>query len=95
MNIDAPIINRLIEDGVKDGSLQTPQPRLCAEVFLLLLNFWSNPVLFGRNAAETRDRLDYLQNMMRLLGLDIMDDELIALLMKSCDTMLAYSNLHK
>lgn len=95
VNIDAPIISRLIEDGVKDGSLQTPQPRLCAEVFLLLLNFWSNPVLFGRNAAETRDRLDYLQSMMRLLGLDIMDEELIVLLMKSCDAMLTYSNLHK
>lgn len=95
VNIDAPIISRLIEDGVKDGSLQTPQPRLCAEVFLLLLNFWSNPVLFGRNATETRDRLDYLQSMMRLLGLDIMDEELIALLMKSCDAMLTYSNLHK
>lgn len=77
VNQDAPIIAKLIEDGVKDGSLQTTQPGLCAEVFLLLLNFWASPVLFGRNLEETKKRLTYLQSVMCQLGLDIFDDELI------------------
>lgn len=73
VNQDAPIIAKLIEDGVKDGSLQTTQPDLCAEIFLLLLNFWASPVLFGRNLEETKKRLTYLQSVMSLLGLDILD----------------------
>lgn len=77
VNQDAPIIAGIIEDGVKDGSLQTDQPDLCAEIFLLLLNFWASPMLFGRNREETQRRLAYLQSVMRLLGLDILDDGLI------------------
>lgn len=73
VNQDAPIIAKLIEDGVKDGSLQTTLPDLCAEIFLLLLNFWASPVLFGRNLEETKKRLTYLQSVMSLLGLDILD----------------------
>lgn len=77
---DAPIVAKLIEDGVQDGSLQTTQPDLCAEVFLLLLNFWASPMLFGRSLEETKKRLAYLQSVMCLLGLDILDDELIEII---------------
>lgn len=77
VNQDAPIIAKLIEDGVKDGSLQTKQPEMCSEIFLLLLNFWASPVLFGRSLEETKKRLTYLQSVMCLLGLDILDDEFI------------------
>lgn len=77
VNQDAPVIAGIIEEGVKDGSLQTSQPDLCAEIFLMLLNFWASPMLFGRNLEETKRRLTYLQSVMRLLGLDILDDGLI------------------
>lgn len=77
VNKDAPIISKLIEEGVKDGSIQTTEPTLCAEIFLLLLNFWVSPVLFERNLAETKKRLTYLQSVMTLLGLDIIDSEFI------------------
>lgn len=77
VNQDAPIIAKLIEDGVEDGSLQTTQPVLCAEIFLLLLNFWASPVPFKRNLDETKERLTYLQSVMTLLGLDIIDGKFI------------------
>ncbi|MDD3795397.1 MAG: TetR/AcrR family transcriptional regulator [Lachnospiraceae bacterium] len=77
VNQDAPIIAKLIEDGIKDGSIQTTEPLLCAEIFLLLLNFWTSPVLFKRNLDETKKRLFYLQSVMCLLGLDIIDNEFV------------------
>lgn len=77
MKQDAPIIYGLIEEGIKDGSLQTTQPALCSEVFLMLLNYWANPVLYGRDYLETQERLYYLQFVMNQLGLDIIDDNLI------------------
>lgn len=77
VNQDAPIIAKLIEEGLKDGSIQTTEPVLCAEIFLLLLNFWASPVLFKRNLEETKKRLTYLQSVTKLLGLDIIDDECI------------------
>lgn len=77
MQQDAPIISRLIMEGIEDGSLQCEQPALCAEVFLLLMNYWANPTLFQRTSAETEERLHYLQYIMRQLGLDILDDDMI------------------
>lgn len=77
MKQDAPIICQLIEEGIKDGSLQTTQPAYCAEVFLILLNYWANPALFGRNHLETKERMKYLQFVTKQLGLDIIDDDFI------------------
>ncbi|WP_302950838.1 TetR/AcrR family transcriptional regulator [Holdemania filiformis] len=74
---DAPIVAGLIREGNRDGSLHVQQPELCAEVFLMLLNYWANPVLFHRNSEETEIRLRYLQSVMIQLGLDLIDDSLI------------------
>lgn len=80
---DAPIICKLIEEGIEDGSFTTTQPALCSEVFLMLLNYWANPILFERNYADTKERLNYLQFTMAQLGLDILDDYLISALLKT------------
>ncbi|MDO4273262.1 MAG: TetR/AcrR family transcriptional regulator [Eubacteriales bacterium] len=83
MKQDAPIVCKLIEEGIKDGSLQTTQPALCSEVFLILLNYWANPILFGRNYSDTEKRLNYLQFVMCQLGLDVIDDNLITAILKA------------
>lgn len=90
INQDAPILCGLIEEGIMDGSLHTAMPAYCAEVFLLLLNFWANPALFGRSFAETKERLQFLQSIMYSLGLDVIDDDLIALLLSSFEKMGAF-----
>lgn len=77
MEQDAPVIAALIQEGLQDGSLKTAQPALCSEVFLMLLNYWANPVLFGRTLSETEERLNYLKFVMCQLGLDILDEDFI------------------
>lgn len=90
VNQDAPVIARLIQDGIEDGSIQTDKPMFCAEVFLMLFNFWLNPTLFGRGKRETRERLEYLQSLMCLVGLDIIDDDFIDYFIEGYDKMGAY-----
>ncbi|WP_411170634.1 TetR/AcrR family transcriptional regulator [Clostridium sp. MB05] len=87
VNEDASIISKLLLEGIKDGSIKTEYPDECAEIFMLLLNIWTNPVLFSRNLFETEKRLKFLQQMMRQLGIDIVSDELIE------NTMKGYSNM--
>ncbi|MNN11092.1 HTH-type transcriptional repressor AcnR [compost metagenome] len=74
---DAPVIAQLMMEGKEDGSITTEYPAECAEVFMLLINIWVNPILFERSKGETLQRLSFLQHMMRLLGADIVSDELI------------------
>jgi TetR/AcrR family transcriptional repressor of nem operon len=63
--------------GQEDGSITTEFPRECAEVFMMLVNIWINPILFERKLSETVTRLRFLQQMMRMLGADIVSDQLI------------------
>lgn len=93
MKSDAPIISKLIAAGIEDGSLHTTDPDLCAEIFLLLLNFWINPVLFNRDSSETRKRLNYLQSLLCLLGIEIIDDDFISLMMSAYEKMSAFPKL--
>lgn len=74
---DAPIIAKIMLEGQADGSINTDYPTECAEVFMLLVNIWINPMLFERGVAETVNRLKFLQYMMKQLGVDIVSDELI------------------
>lgn len=92
VNQDAPIICRLMEEGIADGSLPMKQPELGAELFLLLMNFWINPVLFGRNLTETKKRLKYLQSLFCSLGMDIIDDAFIDTLLSDYEQMGAFSD---
>ncbi|QHQ62691.1 TetR family transcriptional regulator [Anaerocolumna sedimenticola] len=74
---DADYISQLLSEGIADGSIQTDYPVECAEIFMMLLNIWTNPVLFNRNQLQTKQRLIALQQIMKQLGVDILSEELI------------------
>ncbi|OZV12980.1 TetR family transcriptional regulator [Tissierella sp. P1] len=77
INSDAPTLSEIIQEGIEDGSINTEFPNECAEIFMLLVNIWINPVLFNRNTSETLSRLKLLQMLMKQLGVDIVSDKLI------------------
>lgn len=82
INSDAPILSEIIQEGIEDGSINTEFPNECAEIFMLLVNIWINPVLFNRNISETLSRLKFLQMLMKQLGVDIVSDKLIKQILK-------------
>lgn len=69
----APIVAKLLREGIEDKSITTEFPDECAEILMLLLNFWCNtddlPVLCKQ--------FKFLQHLMRQMGVDIIDDETI------------------
>lgn len=89
---DAPIIARIMMEGKEDGSIATDYPVQCAEVFMLLVNIWINPILFERNREETMDRLQFLQHMMKVLGADVVSDQLVQKIMERHSDIGGYSS---
>lgn len=87
---DAAIISKLFIDGITDGSLQTDYPLECAEIFMLLLNIWINPVLFNRDMQQTKQRLEVLRQCMNRLGVDIISEEMIAQVIATYKNMNAF-----
>lgn len=89
IRVDAPILANLIQEGIKDGSIQSDDPDLAAEVFLLLSNYWVNPALYDLPKDQVKRRLSYLKKLLEKMGLDILDDRLMDILISS------YENLEK
>lgn len=73
----APIIADVMREGIEDGSITTAFPNECAEVLLLLLNFWCDTDIFQSDFSTLLKRFRFLQHLMRQLGVDILEDEII------------------
>lgn len=73
----APIIADVIREGIEDGSIAMAFPNECAEVLLLLLNFWCDTDIFQGDFSTLLKRFRFLQHLMRQLGVDILEDEII------------------
>ncbi|KAF1299586.1 hypothetical protein BAU15_02780 [Enterococcus sp. JM4C] len=74
---EAPLFAEIIEEGIKDGSLETEYPNECAEMFLLLINLWCSPFVFESSLERVKKRLLFLRHNMQLLGVDVISDQLI------------------
>lgn len=77
METSAPLIADIIKEGLKDGSINTDYPEECAQVVLMLLNTWCDPIIFECDVPTLRRRFEYLQHLMKVSGVDIISDDLI------------------
>lgn len=67
----------IIEQGIRDGSIQTEHPRELAEAILVLSNLWLNPLLQPTSMDAIRSRCLVFDQLMQGIGLAILDEELI------------------
>lgn len=73
---DAQIFLPFIREGQEDGTIQTEYPDEIAQLLLLMLNVWSNPMLFPATEAELLRKLSFIQGSLMLLGVDVVDESL-------------------
>ena len=66
----------IIEEGIRDGSIQTEYPEEFAELVILIANMWLNPMIFDSTPEETYRKIMVFRQMMQGFGLDIVDDEM-------------------
>lgn len=71
-------IEPIIRQGIADGSIQTEYPRELAGVLLTLINVWINPTLERITAADMKRKMEFLQILLRGIGIDLLDDEMMA-----------------
>lgn len=63
----------LLEEGKRDGSINTEYTKEIAEL-LPLINFWLMPSIFPATAEETRHKFNFIVEALAKMGLDLMDD---------------------
>lgn len=79
----APYYQEIIEEGVRDGSIKTEHSKLLSELLTFLTNFWTIPTIYPSSPEESIEKLLYIKEITDKLGIPILDDETIALIMKS------------
>lgn len=72
-----PYMQRMIEEGVRDGSIQTEYARELAEVIPLLTGLWMVPELYPATAEEMMRKFRFIGELLRRMGLPLVDDAML------------------
>lgn len=75
-----PYLQKFIEEGVADGSIQTPYAKELAEVIPLLTGLWMVPDLYPATAEEMMRKFRFIGDLLAKMGLPLVDDSLLELL---------------
>ena len=70
-----PLWFELMEEGRRDGSIQTEYARELSEL-LPLVNFWLMPSVFPADLLEIRHKCQFLAKVLLTMGLPIIDEKM-------------------
>lgn len=73
----APAIAALIEEGNRDGSLHVAQPREAAEMVMVLMNIWINPIIFSVEKSRFMEKVYFYRSVLNSMGIPLMDERLL------------------
>lgn len=79
----APYFQKLIEDGVNDGSVNVAHPKQIAEIFSYLITLWISPKFANTEETEFIDVIDAFSTILTGIGLPLIDEEVRALSIQS------------
>ncbi|MHC1748597.1 MAG: TetR/AcrR family transcriptional regulator [Cellulosilyticaceae bacterium] len=77
-------IQPIIEQGICDGSIQTNYPKELAEVIIVLINIWINPVIAKTTAEGMHRKLNFLNQLLNGIGLNLLDEKTITQYVAYC-----------
>ena len=89
-----PVMSKIIQDGIEEGSFSTEFPDECAELFMLIINHWNEKFLLECDLGIARRRCDFLQKLMRQLGVDIVTDNLVEKLVEASAKLYKAASKH-
>jgi AcrR family transcriptional regulator len=66
----------IIEEGMADGSIKPGNSKVTAELFMLLVNFWTFPSIFPCEQQEIRAKCAMIKQIFDGVGLPVIDEEM-------------------
>lgn len=68
-------ITPIIKEGIKDGSIKTCNAEELAEIIMLLINIWINPLIFD-NSKNLNNKIEVINEFLKPYGLILFDENL-------------------
>lgn len=74
LSVNSQIVERILKEGMEDGSIRSQDPLCAAQVLMLLLNYWicSPVVLADRSAIPAK--VSYFRKLCDDIGIPVIDD---------------------
>ncbi len=70
----------IVQQGVEDGSIRTEYPKELSEMFLLLVNYWLNPLIIPMTANQLENKIKFMYTMFEGTGVEeVLDMTLIGI----------------
>lgn len=71
------LLQRYVEEGIKDGSIHADDAKGIAELIMICANVWINPLMNPQGENQYYRKILLFQKMMHGLGVDLVDDEIL------------------
>lgn len=88
-NIIEPLYQKIIEEGISDGSIKTDYPKLLSQLITFLTNFWMLPMIYPSSIKENMDKLFFIKEITEKMGIPLLDSETITIIMKNTNNMIS------
>lgn len=69
-------IEPFIAEGMSDGSIPPGNPKILAELFMVLANFWMMPTIFPGSPEETWQKGELMADILDKIGFPVIDEEM-------------------
>ncbi|MEG0366477.1 MAG: TetR/AcrR family transcriptional regulator [Coprobacillus sp.] len=79
LNDNAQFLEGILEEGMKDGTIEKQDSKAAAQVLMLLLNFWIYSPLSGVDEEFLIKKVKYFRFLTDRIGILLIDDKLEAL----------------
>ena len=77
LGITSDLFSNIIEEGIKDGTIQTEHPHELSQMILLFLNVWINPWLYQWSPEKLRNIFFFMKDIFDKLGVPALSEDML------------------
>ncbi|WP_353096034.1 TetR/AcrR family transcriptional regulator [Tissierella praeacuta] len=77
LGVASDLLSSVIEDGIKDGTIQTERPHELSQMILLFLNVWINPWLYQWSPEKLRNIFVFMKDVFDKLGIPALSEDML------------------
>lgn len=77
LGIASDLLSVIIEDGIKDGTIQTEHPHELSQMILLFLNIWVNPWIYQWSPEKLRNIFVFMKDIFDKMGVPAFSEDIL------------------
>ncbi|MBS5682903.1 MAG: TetR/AcrR family transcriptional regulator [[Clostridium] innocuum] len=76
LSVNSQIVERILEEGMADGSIRQQDPLCAAQVLMLLLNYWICSPIVLKELDAIPAKVAYIRTLCDSMGIPVIDEPL-------------------